>query len=229
MDKDRTLLPSSDSFAATSRALRVRMAAKIDAELGPFDRRHLEALIDVPRERFVREEDVARAVEDVPLPLDDAGRATISAPHAYLLSFRILKLAERDSLVELGSGSGYGAALAAMIVGKNGQIDTFEVDEELAQRSSDLLANQPNVRVRWLDGHGSESFWGGAKKVVVTFAVAQIPKAWSDALADGGMLVAPVGPPEGPQRLVSVLKDGNELRTRDHGGVRYVPDRSSSI
>lgn len=221
--------PPSDSFAATSRALRVRMAAKIDTDLGPFDHAHLAALIDVPRERFVRPNDLARAIEDVPLPLDDHGQATISAPHAYLLSFRILKLKAGDSLVELGSGSGYGAALAATIVGKNGQIDTFEVDEELTQRASHLLASYPNVRARWLDAHGSESFWGGAKHVVVTFAITEIPRAWIDALADGGMLVAPVGPPEGPQKLISVVKDGNETRTREHGGVRYVPDRSSSI
>jgi protein-L-isoaspartate(D-aspartate) O-methyltransferase len=219
----------SESFAATSRALRVQLAAKIDTELGPFDRAHLAALIDVPRERFVRAIDVARAAEDVPLPLDDRGQATISAPHAYLLSFRILNLREGDSLVELGSGSGYGAALASRIVGKNGHVDTFEVDEELAQRASDLLANDDVVRARWLDAHGSESFWGGAKKVVVTFAVAEIPRAWVDALADGGMLVAPVGLPDTTQRLVSISKMNGEIIPRDHGGVRYVADRSSSI
>jgi protein-L-isoaspartate(D-aspartate) O-methyltransferase len=225
--------PRSDSFAATSlaegRALRVRMAAKIDAELGPFDRAQLAALIDVPRERFVRPTDIARATEDVPLPLDDQSRATISAPHAYLLSFRILNLKAGDSLVELGSGSGYGAALAATICGKNGQIDTFEVDEELAQRATDLLAHFTNVKVRWLDAHGSESFWSGAKRVVVTFAVSEIPRAWIDALGDGGILVAPVGPPGGPQKLISVSKNGADVRTREHGGVRYVPDRSTAI
>lgn len=225
--------PLSESFAASSpgdwRALRVRLAAKIDAELGPFDRRHLEALIDVPRERFVRPQDLARAIEDVPLPLDDASRATISAPHAYLLSFRILNLKADDSLVELGSGSGYGAALGSAIVGKNGRIDTFEVDEELATRATDLLADFSNVKVRWLDAHGSESFWGGAKRVVVTFAVSEIPSAWIAGLGEDGILVAPVGPPGGPQKLISIVKSGNEIRSREHGGVRYVPDRSIAI
>jgi protein-L-isoaspartate(D-aspartate) O-methyltransferase len=225
--------PFSESIAASSpgdwRALRVRMVAKIDAELGPFDRGHLEALIDVPRERFVRPNDIARAIEDVPLPLDDQSRATISAPHAYLLSFRILNLKSGDSLVELGSGSGYGAALGSKIVGKNGQIDTFELDEELARRAADLLAHYTNVNVRRLDAHGSESFWSDAKRVVVTFAVSEIPRAWTLALGDGGILVAPVGPPAGPQKLISITKRGNEIHTREHGSVRYVPDRSTSI
>jgi protein-L-isoaspartate(D-aspartate) O-methyltransferase len=220
---------SSDSFATTSRLRRVRLAAQIDGSLGPFDRTHLAALIDVPRERFVRPIDIARALDDVPLPLDERGRATISAPHAYLLSFRVLGLRAGDSLVELGSGSGYGAALASAIVGKNGHVDTFEVDEELAQRAGELLAHDANVRVRWLDAHGSESFWSGARRVVVTFAVGEIPRAWIDALGVGGILVAPVGPPDAAQRLVSVTKIGGDTRTRDHGGVRYVADRSSSI
>ncbi|MEO8876766.1 MAG: hypothetical protein ABI461_14330 [Polyangiaceae bacterium] len=215
----------SDSSAIAARAERVRLAAKIDAALGPFPGAHLAALIEVPRERFVRETDVARASEDVPLLLDDHGNATISAPHAYLLSFRILNLRDGDSLVELGSGSGYGAALASRIVGKTGRVDTFEVDEDLAERAEKLLAPEANVKVRWVDAHGSESFWGGALRVVVTFAIAEIPRAWIDALGDGGIFVAPVGRTE-TQRLVSITKNSGGFNTHDHGGVRYVRDRS---
>ena len=209
-----------------AREKRALLARHIDASLGPFDRTHLAALVAVPRERFVRPSDVARSIEDVPLVLDDRGDATISAPHAYLLSFRVLGLKAGDSFVELGSGSGYGAALAASIVGEQGRVDTFEVDEELAARATELLAHHPNVRVRWLDAHGSESFWGGALRVSVTFSVSQVPDAWLAALGDGGVLVAPVGPPNAEQRLVAFTKRRGEIHREELGGVRYVPDRS---
>src|SRR5689334_409660 len=94
--------PAADpDFRAAARACREQLAAAIDEQLGPFDVLHLRALTEVPRERFVREVDIDRCCDDIPLPLDDLGLATISAPHAYLLSFRLLDLAPGDSLVEL--------------------------------------------------------------------------------------------------------------------------------
>ncbi|MEO6420444.1 MAG: hypothetical protein ABIP39_13590, partial [Polyangiaceae bacterium] len=88
------------------RSRRAELVAKVEGYLGPFDPLHLHALLEVPRERFVRPRDIGESQEDVPLPLDDTGQATISAPHAYLLSFRLLGLKPGDSLIELGSGSG---------------------------------------------------------------------------------------------------------------------------
>ena len=86
---------------------RAELVANVKRDLGgEVDPLHLRALLEVPRELFVRPEDVPRSTEDVPLPLDEAGLATISAPHAYLLSFRLLALSRGDHLVELGSGSG---------------------------------------------------------------------------------------------------------------------------
>ena len=216
----------SPEFSAMAREKRGAMARQIDAALGPFDRAHLAALVDAARERFVRPQDLARSIEDVPLVLDDRGDATISAPHAYLLSFRVLGLKAGDAFVELGSGSGYGAALAAHVVGETGRVDTFEVDEELSNRATELLAHHANVRVRWLDAHGSESFWGGATRVSVTFAVTNVPQAWLAALGEGGVLVAPVGPPNGEQRLVMFTKRHGEIHREEKGAVRYVPDRS---
>src|SRR5258706_14624550 len=92
---------------------RAALAEKIDAQLGPFDRAQLAALVAVPREIFVRAEDVDRAEDDTPLPLDEDGLATISAPHAYLLSFRLLELTRGDRLGEPGSGPGDGGGAPA--------------------------------------------------------------------------------------------------------------------
>jgi protein-L-isoaspartate(D-aspartate) O-methyltransferase len=205
-------------------AQRSRLAVAIDRELGPFDPRHLEALTAVARERFVRPEDVGRSAEDLPLPLDAEGHATISAPHAYLLSFRLLALGPGDTLLEFGAGSGYGAALAAHIVGPEGRVITVEIDSALAAWARRTLADQPNVEVR--DGDATVTASPVAAKVVVTFAVGALPPAWLGALPEGGMLVAPVGGRE--QKLVLATRRHGRVAQTTHGAVRYVKNRSGS-
>ena len=181
----------------------------------------------MPRERFVRAGDIERNAEDVPLPLDDDGLATVSAPHAYMLSYRLLSLARGDALVELGSGSGYGAALAAFIVGSDGAIVTFEIDEGLAAWATRTLADDTNVTVVHADAMTSAPRWGAARKVVATFAVSDLPGSWVDALPEGGRLVAPVGPSDRDQKLVLVVRRQGRVVETEHGAVRYVRNRSS--
>ena len=203
------------------------LAARIDAQLGPFDRAHLAAIEEVPRELFVRPEDLDRAYEDAPLPLDDGGLATISAPHAYLLSYRLLDLRAGDRLLELGSGSGYGAALGAQIVGPNGRVTTIEIDAALATRAKELLSPLANVRALHGDATLAAELFAECNKVVAAFAVKEMPREWVDALRPGAVLVAPVG--TGTQHLLRVerMRDGRIDVTR-HGAVRYVPNRSSA-
>jgi protein-L-isoaspartate(D-aspartate) O-methyltransferase len=205
---------------------RSQLAIAIDRELGPFDPRHLEALVAVPRERFVRPGDVEHSAADMPLPLDDEGLATISAPHAYLLSFRLLALGPGDSLLEFGAGSGYGAALAAFIVGSEGRVVTVEIDDSLFAWARGTLADRPNVEVRRGDATAVGFAPAGAPKVVATFAVGALPPAWLEALPEGGKLVAPVGGRE--QKLVLATKRHGSVAQTTHAAVRYVKNRSGS-
>ncbi|HEY2516546.1 MAG TPA: hypothetical protein VGI39_37005 [Polyangiaceae bacterium] len=204
------------------------LVASIEESLGPFDPLHLEAIRVVPRERFVRAANVSQSAEDIPLPLDDEGLATISAPHAYLLSFRLLALAPGDRLVELGSGTGYGAALASFIIGPRGHVTTVEIDAELAAQARLLLGRLSNVTAVHGDAVASTPMWRDSKKVVCTFAIDDVPSAWLDALPDGGLIVAPVGHERrsGNQELVRVQREGDSLHYTSHGGVRYVRNRS---
>jgi protein-L-isoaspartate(D-aspartate) O-methyltransferase len=211
-----------------ARGCRLPLVDSVQKQLGPFDAVHLRALLEVPRERFVRPDDIERSAEDTPLPLDDTGLATISAPHAYLLSYRLLGLRLGDALVELGTGSGYGAALAAFVVGPRGRVATFEIDEALARLARTTLAEHENVTVCHGDATTCAGQWAGASKVVVTFAVDSLPAAWLEALPDGGMLVAPVGSREKDQQLIRVRRDGRRLVESEHGAVRYVKNRSPS-
>ncbi len=215
----RRVLANDDELATIAR----------DARRDTVDRRmpntpYRDALIAVPRERFVREDDLPLASDDRPLSLDD--HATISAMHAYTTSFSALELSAGDDLVELGGGSGYGAAVAAMIVGASGRVRTFEIDETLATLARELLLPYPHATVIHGDAHDVEQ-WRGARKVSVAFAIDRVPPAWLDALAPGGALVVPVIGPHG-QTLTRVEKSMSGVVTeRALTRVLYVRDRSA--
>jgi protein-L-isoaspartate(D-aspartate) O-methyltransferase len=203
------------------------MVRGVEAEVGPFPEAHLRAMREVPRDRFVRAEDRDRAELDMPLPLDDAQTATISAPHAYLLSYRLLDLAARDNLLELGSGTGYGAALASEIVGPTGSVVTIEIDAALSERARELLHDRANVRALWGDAMDAASLVAQHDRIACTFAVKELPIRWCDALRPHAVLVAPVGGDR--QELVRVTRDeALGLVMSRHGAVRYVRNRSIS-
>jgi len=219
-----------EELREVARGCRLELVTAVEKHLGSFDPVQLRALLEVPRERFVRPDDIERSADDTPLPLDDEGLATISAPHAYLLSFRLLELEAGDTLVELGSGSGYGAALASFIVsgktGASGSVRSFEIDGRLARWAERNTADLRNVSIVQGDAMASVPRWDGARKVVVTFAVDAVPDAWVQALPEGGALVAPVGAAGRDQRLVLVRREGSRLVRTEHGAVRYVQNRS---
>ncbi len=216
-------LPVRDdhAFAAFSRAARDELAS-----LEGDDPVAL-AVRGVPRERFVPLLALPDAHRDRALPLDDEGRASISAMHAYLATFRALELTAGDTLVDLGGGSGYGAAIAATVLGPAGRVTSLEIDPALVERARELLAELGDER-RWAavsmvaaDAH-DVALWAGATKVSVGFDVGALPAAWLEALAPGGRLVAPVA---GRLVVVDKASDGSITR-RSLGPVVYVGDRS---
>jgi protein-L-isoaspartate(D-aspartate) O-methyltransferase len=207
-----------------ARGCRLALAPAIRAEHGDVDPAYALALLEVPRERFVRPEDIERSSDDTPLPLDDEGSATISAPHAYALMFRLLGLKQGDDVVELGTGSGYGAALAAFVTGR--EVRTFEIDPALCALARKALVGSGPVTVIHADAVESALDWGQALKVCVTFAVTRVPQAWLKALPEGGRLVVPVGDDAQHQRLILIEREQGRIVRSDHGAVRYVRNRS---
>ncbi len=214
-------------LAVAAREERIKLADKVEKEMGPFAPAYLEALVEVPRERYVRPADIVRSGLDVPLPIDDAGLATISAPHAYLLSFRLVDLCVGDRLVELGSGTGYGAALAARIVGPEGHVLTVEIDGDLASRTRELLPPDAPIECLHGDAMAAAPWPASGAKIICTFAIGALPEPWLAALPEGGVLVAPVGPSESEQKLVRVTRHDGALLVTAHGAVRYVRNRSA--
>lgn len=184
-----------------------------------------QALVEVPRERFVRAEDVERSADDAPLALDEAGAATISAMHAYATSFAAVELGPGDTLADLGGGSGYGAALASALVGPTGRVVTVEIDPALCAAARENLADRANVEVVEASAH-EVARWRGARKVVAGFASRALPAAWIEALPVGGVLVAPVGE-AAAQWLTRVRRTAEGVIEERLGAVAYVPDRGA--
>jgi protein-L-isoaspartate(D-aspartate) O-methyltransferase len=211
----------------------------VSQRFGAFDRRYLDALLFVPRERFVLPEDIGLCAEDVPTPLDAEGNATVSAPHAYLLTFRLLGLREGDHLLELGTGTGYGSALARYIVGPEGHVTSIELDPRLHDRAARLLGadrygEADGVTLLLGDGRrlaaevlgGTFGRWPRPTKVAVTYALSAPPGEVEELLPEGGCLVAPVGPAS-EQKLLRCERRGGSMHRVAHGSVRYVLERRS--
>jgi protein-L-isoaspartate(D-aspartate) O-methyltransferase len=199
--------------------------------------RYGEALLAVPRERFVIPEEIAGSADDMPSPLDAEGLATVSAPHAYLLTYGLLGLEAGDHLLELGSGTGYGAALASRVVGVEGRVTTIEIDPDLQGRAARLLA-EPALRgpatITLLLGDAralAPSFTtlgGWPLRVAVTYAVPEPPEALLALLPEGGRLVAPVDVDrhgDCDQLLTRWTREAGALLRTTHGAVRYVAER----
>lgn len=218
LDGPQAPIASDVELAAASRAARAQVlrdaGVALDDDVG-------RALTDVPRERFVPVDALPDAYRDQALALDESGAATISAMHAYAATFRALALAPGDVLFDLGGGAGYGAAVAASVVGESGRVTTIELDATLADRARELLADHRNVVVATGDAHDT-TLWRGAAKVSVGFDVGVVPDAWIDALAPRGRLVVP----EGGSLVVIEKEESGVVTRRSVGPVRYVRDRS---
>ncbi len=212
-----------------SRAERREMLAFMERQI-PLPAELRRALTEVPREQFVLSELIHRAAEDVALRLDDSGKSTISAPHAYALSFRALDIQPGDRVADLGGGSGYGAAILAQLVGPQGNVVSIEFDPGLVDWAQRNLAPWPWAHAVTGDAHAVD-LWQGANKVTVGFALQRLPQAFLDALPVGGRLVAPVSREEDGQHaqdLVLVTRTASGFEKRRLERVIYVPDRSDN-
>jgi protein-L-isoaspartate(D-aspartate) O-methyltransferase len=204
------------------RGQRRALATKLQKVYGASDRLR-DALVAVPREQFVAADYLPWAGLDKSLPLLADHSATLSAPHAYVINYTLLDLGLDDRLLELGTGTGYGAALAAQVVGQAGQVRTVEAEPRLAAAARQRLAGFSQVEVVCAQRDFAE-LAAGLTKVLFTFALAEPPHALLAALPVGSVVVAPLGREE--QTLTRWVRDPLGWQVSTHGPVRYVADRS---
>jgi protein-L-isoaspartate(D-aspartate) O-methyltransferase len=188
---------------------------------GIRDERVLEAIAAVPRDRFVPAHLREFAWENVALPID-AGQ-TISQPFIVAAMTSALQLRPDDRVLEIGTGSGYQAAILAYLAA---EVCSIERHPELADiaRATLRAAGIDNVTI--LVGDGTLG-WPDAPpfdRMIVTAAGPELPPPLLHQLSpNGGRLVVPIGPHDGDQRLLLVTSDGGELSRHDLGPVRFVP------
>ncbi len=205
---------------AKTRAARERMVTEQIQSRGVSSPTVLEALRSVPRHYFVPENLAASAYEDHPLPIGEG--QTISQPYIVALMTELLELKPSDRVLEIGTGSGYQAAILSCITD---QIHTIEIKQKLFENASNLLKKYElkNVKCRHGDGHFGWPESAPFDAIMITAAVDHIPPPLIAQLKDGGRLVLPLGSPFGFQNLVRVTKNGADVSLRNIIGVLFVP------
>jgi protein-L-isoaspartate(D-aspartate) O-methyltransferase len=210
--------PTPDSEeAAFARAREEMVATQIEAR-GVRDPKTLAAMRKVPRHLFVPASAVSRAYEDYPLPIGHG--QTISQPYIVGFMTEALGLKGGESVLEVGTGSGYQAAVLGEIAAR---VHTIEIVAPLAGESAALLKRlgYANVSVRAGDGYLGWPEAAPFDAIVVTAAAPRVPEPLLQQLRDGGRLIVPVG--DDWQELVLVTRHGEGFDERRVLPVRFVP------
>ncbi|MES2029207.1 MAG: protein-L-isoaspartate(D-aspartate) O-methyltransferase [Pseudomonadota bacterium] len=187
---------------------------------GISDRLVLRAMEDIPRDRFVEPNDRAHAWRDTALAI--ACGQTISQPFVVAYMTEQLQLNAGHRVLEVGTGSGYQAAILSKLVRDVLSIERYRTLADAARTRLEALGLH-NIEVMLGDGLNPAANLGSFDRIIVTAAVEEVPAALTDRLAEDGILVAPVGPHNGVQTLVRIRKTGGGLERKDLVDVRFVP------
>jgi len=183
-----------------------------------------EKLIDVmealPREMFVPQAFQKSAYENLALPI--GYHQTVSQPHVVALMTQALELNDRSKVLEIGTGSGYQAAVLAPLCRR---LYTIERHKGLLHEAEDRFAQLriPNITTRLGDGSKGWTQQAPFDRIIVTAAAIDIPPVLIEQLCMGGIMVVPVGDDQHDQRLVKVIRTPEGPEISDLGWVRFVP------
>jgi protein-L-isoaspartate(D-aspartate) O-methyltransferase len=200
---------------------RLDMVEQTIAARGIADPDVLRAMRTVPRHLFVTAEFQDQAYADHPLPIGYG--QTISQPFIVAWMTELLELEPGDKVLEIGTGSGYQAAVLAEL--RKVDIYSIEIIPELAEQAAARLTElgYTGVHVTQGDGYYGWEAFAPYDAIIVTAAPDHLPQPLVDQLKDDGRLVIPIGPPGGYQSLWRFVKLGKELRAYNMGGVVFVP------
>lgn len=204
----------------TYRRAREDMVATQIRARGISDEKVLRAMIEVPRHRFVPGTLQRRAYADQPLPIGEG--QTISQPYIVALMTASLNLSGSEKVLEIGTGSGYQAAVLAKIAK---EVYTIEIKEKLYGKATKVLQQQAfaNIKTRHGDGYFGWEEAAPFDCIMITAAIDHIPPPLLGQLKDGGSLILPLGNPFSYQNLVLVTKTGEDYTVRQITGVLFVP------
>jgi len=185
-----------------------------------IDEKVLKAMEKVKRHKFVSKGDLEEAYEDHPLPIGYG--QTISQPYIVALMTQLLELKGDEKVLEIGTGSGYQAAILSDIVD---EVYTVEIIEELYNSAKNRLneLGYDNVNILCEDGYFGWEENSPYDGIIITCAPDHIPHPLIEQLKEGGVMVIPVGPPGAYQTLWQIKKVDGELEFNNIIGVSFVP------
>lgn len=198
-------------------------AARLILELreqGITDDRVLGAIERTPRELFVPDTFRDRAYENVALPIGHG--QTISQPFVVALMTQALELNERHLVLEIGTGSGYQAAILARLARRVFTVERHRTMLKAAEERFKTL-RLSNIIARFGDGTKGWPEQPSFDRIIITAAAATIPDSLLESLAEDGVLVAPVGEPRREQMLIRLRRNATGLAVEELGAVRFVP------
>jgi protein-L-isoaspartate(D-aspartate) O-methyltransferase len=209
-------LPTESDQFARDRAEMVQVQLR---ERGIRDERVLEAMVQIPRHEFVLPEHRSQAYEDHPLPIGEG--QTISQPFIIAVSLQALALQGTESVLEVGTGSGYQTALLAQLAR---DVYSIERHSSLARSAEAILVRLGLNNVRVVVGDGSHGLleYAPFDAIVVGAAAPGLPRSLFDQLSESGRMVIPVGPPQA-QELQLVRRRGGMPIIEVLEGCRFVP------
>ncbi len=187
---------------------------------GITDAAVLRAMDEVPRDMFVTDDMKERAYRDQALPI--ACGQTISQPYVVAYMTELLELRSHHRVLEIGTGSGYQAAVLSRIAASVVTVERYRTLAEQARRTFDRIG-YTNIEVIVGDGMLGAPERAPFDRIMVTAAADRIPQTLVSQLADGGVMVLPLGPHDGPQHIVRLRKSGEEIAREDLIAVRFVP------
>ena len=180
----------------------------------------LKAMRTVPRHEFVPPDMQPYAYADNPLPI--GMKQTISQPYIVAYMTQVLKLKEHNRVLEVGTGSGYQAAILGQIVDT---VYTIEIVEALAFTAKNKLSSlgYNNIIVKTGDGYLGWPEKGPFDAIIVTAGAEEVPEPLLNQLKEGGRMIIPVGPHNGIRQLLLMTKKSGKIKTKEVMAVRFVP------
>lgn len=187
---------------------------------GISDQAVLRTMEEVPRELFVEQTDRNDAYRDSALPI--ACGQTISQPFVVAYMTEQLQLQKQHRVLEIGTGSGYQAAVLSKLAGHVLTVERYRRLADVARARLEKLGCH-NVEVMLGDGLNLPANIGPFDRIIVTAAMEQIPQNLIDRLEVGGVLIAPVGPHQGVQTLIRLTRSETGIERKELVDVRFVP------
>ncbi len=206
-------MPTNKNFDRMEFMLALRRRGITDAAV-------LRAMDEVPREMFVPENLRAQAYQDHALPIE-CGQ-TISQPYVVAYMTELLELRPQHRVLEIGTGSGYQAAVISRIASQVVSVERYRTLAEHARKAFDRIG-YTNIDVVVGDGFEGARHFAPFDRIIVTAAAEEVPQPLMDQLGEGGILVLPLGPHAGPQQIVRLRKTGEAVTREELLAVRFVP------